>query len=105
MFILRTVIETLNSVNPDRKCFRLIGGVLCERTVRDVLPQLIENKGFIENTIKKVNEDLTKKGIQINKFKEENNIQIRGEQIPVQQLKTQPENNNQSMNRNILVSD
>lgn len=95
------MIETLKSVNSDRKCFRLIGGVLCERTVKDVLPQLIENKDFIENTIKKVNEDLTKKGFEINKFKKENNIQIRGEQISEQK---NPQDN-KSMNRNVLVSD
>lgn len=95
------MIETLKSVNPDRKCFRLIGGVLCERTVQDVLPQLIENKDFIENTIKKVNEDLTKKGFEINKFKEENNIHIRGEQITEQK---NPQENKHT-NRNVLVSD
>jgi chaperonin cofactor prefoldin len=37
------VIETLRDANktePDRKCFRLVGGVLVERTVHDVLPSL-----------------------------------------------------------------
>lgn len=96
------MIETLKSVSPDRKCFRLIGGVLCERTVQDILPQLIENKDFIESTIKKVNEDITEKGLEINRFKEENNIQIRGEQISEQ--KSQPDNET-SINRNVLVSD
>ncbi|KAI3628111.1 Cochaperone prefoldin complex subunit [Malassezia furfur] len=39
----RLVIKTLSGVQekePDRTCFRLIGGVLVERTVRDVLPTL-----------------------------------------------------------------
>ena len=27
-----------------RKCFRMVGGVLVERTVKDVLPALVSNK-------------------------------------------------------------
>ena len=32
------VLETLKDVPQDRKCFRLIGGVLVERTVTEVTP-------------------------------------------------------------------
>ena len=38
------VIETLKDVAPERKCFRLVGGVLVERTVKDVLPALSNNR-------------------------------------------------------------
>lgn len=38
------VIDTLKNVAPERKCFRLVGGVLVERTVEDVLPALSNNK-------------------------------------------------------------
>lgn len=100
----RTVIETLNAVDPERKCFRQIGGVLCERTVKDVLPQLIDNKDFIAKTITKVTEDLSKKGVELNKFKEEHNIKIRGEQIGTDGAKSEAENDSQSENRNVLVS-
>ncbi|XP_043541214.1 prefoldin subunit 2, partial [Chiloscyllium plagiosum] len=38
------VIDTLAEVDPDRRCFRMVGGVLVERTVREVLPALESNK-------------------------------------------------------------
>lgn len=38
------VIDTLKEVDPSRKCFRLVGGVLVERTVKEVLPALENNK-------------------------------------------------------------
>ncbi|MGH0144978.1 UNVERIFIED_CONTAM: hypothetical protein FKN15_004641 [Acipenser sinensis] len=38
------VIETLRDVDPSRKCFRMVGGVLVERTVKEVLPALESNK-------------------------------------------------------------
>lgn len=44
LWILRLVIETLKEVEKDRKCFRMIGGVLVERTVNEVLPALETNK-------------------------------------------------------------
>ena len=37
------VVDTLKTVDPDRKCFRMVGGVLVERTVKDVLPALEHN--------------------------------------------------------------
>ena len=40
----RLVIETLKEVQPDRRCYRMVGGVLVERTVGDVLPTLTTNK-------------------------------------------------------------
>ena len=39
----RLVLETLTPLPSDRKCFRMINGVLVERTVGDVLPQLQSN--------------------------------------------------------------
>ncbi|XP_055846077.1 probable prefoldin subunit 2 [Episyrphus balteatus] len=103
----KTVIETLKLVGDDRKCFRLIGGVLCERTVKDVLPQLLENKEFIEKTITVINQDLSKKGQQINKFKQDHNIRIRGEQMPdskEDEKKSDASSSSSNANRNVLVS-
>jgi hypothetical protein len=37
------VLETLGPLPGDRKCFRMINGVLVERTVQDVVPALKTN--------------------------------------------------------------
>jgi hypothetical protein len=39
----RLVLDTLTPLPATRKCFRMINGVLVERTVGDVLPQLQSN--------------------------------------------------------------
>lgn len=44
MYFFRIVLNTLKDLEGERKCFRLIGGVLCEKTVKDVLPALSQNK-------------------------------------------------------------
>ena len=46
MFVCSLVLETLRQVNnedPDRKCFRMVGGVLVQKTVKDIMPQLATN--------------------------------------------------------------
>ena len=40
----RLVIETLEGVEKDRKCFRMVGGVLVERKVGEVEPALTSNR-------------------------------------------------------------
>ena len=40
----RLVIDTLQKVDKDRKCFRLVGGVLVERKVAEVEPALVGNR-------------------------------------------------------------
>lgn len=39
----RLVVDTLVKLEPDRKAFRLIGGVLVERTVGEVLPSVTQH--------------------------------------------------------------
>ncbi len=52
----RLVLETLEPLPEDRKCFRLINGVLVERTVKDIVPALQTN----QDGLKKVLDDLVK---------------------------------------------
>lgn len=50
------MLETLTPLPKDRKCFRMINGVLVERTVKDVLPALQTNA----DGLKKVLDELVK---------------------------------------------
>ena len=63
----------------DRKCFRLIGGVLVERTVKEVLPALVQNKDKISSTVDTFNTNLMSKGKELNEYREKYNITVRGE--------------------------
>lgn len=99
------MIETLKTIDENRKCFRLIGGVLCERTVGAILPQLIENKEQLEKTISIATEQLTNKGLELNRFKEEHNIRIRGQEPANSQAKQDSDKvpEESQGNRNVLV--
>lgn len=67
--LLQLVLETLEPLPEDRKCFRMINGVLVERTVKDVIPALKTNS----DGLRKVLEDLVKqynaKQVEMEKWK------------------------------------
>ncbi|EGO02027.1 hypothetical protein SERLA73DRAFT_177730 [Serpula lacrymans var. lacrymans S7.3] len=71
------VLSTLNEAlaeDPDRKCFRLIGGVLVERTVKDVVPALQTNRDGIRKVISNLSEQYKAKEQDFETFKQDYNI-------------------------------
>ncbi|XP_041375487.1 prefoldin subunit 2-like [Gigantopelta aegis] len=74
------VAETLKEVDANRKCYRMVGGVLVERTVSDVLPALINNKEQMAKLIESFKKKLEAKGADINKYRETHDVKIRGEE-------------------------
>ncbi|KAI2633612.1 Prefoldin beta-like protein [Hypomontagnella submonticulosa] len=72
----KLVLDTLEPLPGDRKCFRMINGVLVERTVQDVIPALRTNA----EGLKKVLDDLVKqykiKQDDLEKWKKKNNVQV-----------------------------
>lgn len=51
MLYSRLVLETLKPLPGERKCFRMINGVLVERTVKDVLPALQTNSDGLKRVL------------------------------------------------------
>ncbi|KAJ2960898.1 hypothetical protein NQ176_g11026 [Zarea fungicola] len=72
----RLVLETLEPLEENRKCFRLVNGVLVERTVKDIVPALKTN----HDGLKKVLDDLVKnyktKQDELDSWKKKNNVQV-----------------------------
>uniref|UniRef100_A0A9J7ZLL6 Prefoldin subunit 2 n=1 Tax=Cyprinus carpio carpio TaxID=630221 RepID=A0A9J7ZLL6_CYPCA len=73
------VIDTLKEVDPSRKCFRLVGGVLVERTVREVMPALENNKEQITKIVESLNSQMQAKGRELTEYRERYNIRLVGE--------------------------
>ncbi|VFV20412.1 prefoldin subunit 2 [Lynx pardinus] len=73
------VIDTLKEVDEARKCYRMVGGVLVERTVKEVLPALESNKEQIQKIIETLTQQLQAKGRELNEFREKHNIRLMGE--------------------------
>ncbi|KAH8094849.1 Prefoldin beta-like protein [Cristinia sonorae] len=71
--VLTTLDEAL-AEEPDRKCFRLVGGVLVERTVKDVVPALQTNRDGIRKVIAGLAEQYKSKEEEFDSFKQEYNI-------------------------------
>jgi prefoldin subunit 2 len=76
--IFRIVVSALEKVEDDRKCFRLINGVLVQRTVKEVRPALVNSREQLGEAIKSHSEALTRKGVELNDYKEKYNIRVRG---------------------------
>jgi len=68
------VIGTISKLEPERKCFRLIGGVLAERTVKELLPTLEANKKNIELLMENLIQQLEAKQKESNEFQAKHKI-------------------------------
>ncbi|KDP40179.1 hypothetical protein JCGZ_02177 [Jatropha curcas] len=71
------VINAIEPLDPSRRCYRMIGGVLVERTIKEVLPAVQRNKEGIEEVITRLNEALEKKKKEIVEFESKYKIRIR----------------------------
>lgn len=74
--LCRLVIETLEPLPGDRKCFRLINGVLVERTVKEVLPALKTNSDGLKQVLDELLKQYKSKQDEMDKWKKKNNVQV-----------------------------
>jgi len=72
----KLVLDTLKPVPEDRKCFRLINGVLVERTVKDVVPALQTNADGLKSVLEGLVKEYTKKQQEMDTWKTKNNVQV-----------------------------
>ncbi|KAK8514858.1 hypothetical protein V6N13_121809 [Hibiscus sabdariffa] len=71
------VINAIQPLDSSRRCYRMIGGVLVERTVKEVLPAVQRNKEGLEEVISWLNETLEKKKKDIVDFETKYKIRIK----------------------------
>ncbi|KAJ5206846.1 hypothetical protein N7472_003294 [Penicillium cf. griseofulvum] len=72
----KLVIETLDPLDADRKCFRMVNGVLVERTVKDVLPTLKTNSDGLKQVLEDMLKQYKSKQNELDTWKKKNNIQV-----------------------------
>lgn len=51
----------MEPLDPDRRAFRLVGGILVERTVKEVLPSVKQNRENLEKVISTMEQRLDEK--------------------------------------------
>lgn len=72
----RLVLETLEPLDGDRKCMRMVGGVLVERTVSEVVPSLQATRDGLEKAIKTLQGDLSKTEKDLEEWKVKHNVKV-----------------------------
>ena len=75
----RLVIENLSKLDPERKAFRLIGSVLVQRTVGEILPIVQINYDGIKELIVKLESNLSTKDQERNEYKIKHGIMTQDE--------------------------
>ncbi|KAF5094377.1 hypothetical protein D0Z00_003561 [Geotrichum galactomycetum] len=72
----KLVVNTLKETPADRKCFRMIGGVLVEKSVKEVLPALQTNSQGLTQVIDTLRADMKKTETELRKWQKQYNVQI-----------------------------
>ncbi len=73
----RMVLDTLEKMEGERTCFRLVGGVLVQRQVAQVLPALQQNMDGIVNIMKQLALNYKSKEDELLAHQKKYNIKVR----------------------------
>lgn len=72
----KLVIESLADLPRERKCFRMVGGVLTERTVGDVVPLLNTNLDGLKTVMETLLNNYKETEEKFVKFQKDNKIKV-----------------------------
>ncbi|KAJ0422460.1 Prefoldin beta-like protein [Aspergillus carlsbadensis] len=72
----KLVIDTLEPLPRERTCFRMVNGVLVERTVDNVLPSLKTNADGLRQVLEEMLKQYKSKQTEMDNWKKKNNIQV-----------------------------
>ncbi|KAI9814320.1 MAG: hypothetical protein M1826_002286 [Phylliscum demangeonii] len=72
----KLVLETLDPLPADRKCFRLINGVLVQRTVKDVVPAVKTNADGLRTVLDDLLKQYKERQTEMEKWKRRNHVQV-----------------------------
>lgn len=81
------VLSALEKLDKDRKCFRLVGDVLVERTVGETMPAVAKNKENLEATIATIQKQFELQKKDLMEFQTKYKIRVRNENEPEQESK------------------
>merc|ERR1711935_496626 len=81
--------KTMSKFDASRKCWRLVGGVLVERTVGEVLPAVQENVANVRSILTKLDKMHDEKEEEILAFMRKYNIVVKGAKAPDEETQAQ----------------
>ncbi len=71
------VTKALEPMDASRKCFRLIGEVLVERTVGEVLPAVKKNRENLDGLVQTLTESIKQQEMELNAFQVRHRLHAR----------------------------
>ena len=74
------VIDALKPLDPNRKCFRMVGDVVVERTISEVFPAVVKNRDAIIDTMNKMGEALAAKQKYADEFAAKHKVSVQSAQ-------------------------
>jgi prefoldin subunit 2 len=75
----QVVIDTIKGLEKERICHRLVGGILIERTVGEVLPALMKSVDILSDSMNTLSKELEKRQVELNDYKTKHDIKVKGE--------------------------
>jgi prefoldin subunit 2 len=91
------VLSTLSTItDKSRRCYRMIGGVLIEHTVGEVVPALQSNREQINNVIESFKQKTEEKAKELTSYKQKHDIHFSYERPNQQQPTSKSANNSET---------